>query len=160
MSSMLPSDNNNNKKTKSEPFGELMKSMNDFFKEKPVKGFLRSIDDFFKSPFPSGSSLHVDTIETGGEYFIYAELPGVKKEQIHLNFTENYLTISIENNEGETEEDEHNGVFRSKSIRQQSSRTISFPQTINEKKVKAYVSGWIIENTGTTRKGKVIEIED
>jgi HSP20 family protein len=160
MSSMLPSDNNNDKKTKSEPFGELMKSMNDFFKEKPVKGFLRSIDDFFKSPFPSGSSLHVDTIETGGEYIISAELPGVKKEQIHLNFTENYLTISIENNEGETEEDEHNGVFRSKSIRQQSSRTISFPQTINEKKVKASYRDGLLKIRVPQEKGKVIEIED
>ena len=40
MSSMLPSDKNNPKKPKQKPFGELMKSMNDFFNEKPIKGFL------------------------------------------------------------------------------------------------------------------------
>ena len=54
MSSMLPSDQKPKQDEDPEPFGELMKSMNDFFNEKPIKGFLQSIDDFFKSPFPPG----------------------------------------------------------------------------------------------------------
>ncbi|MCL6570772.1 MAG: Hsp20/alpha crystallin family protein [Bacillus sp. (in: Bacteria)] len=160
MSSILPSDNNNPKKPKSEPFGELIKSMNDFFNEKPVKGFLQSIDDFFKSPFPSGSGFQVDTIKTEGEYVISAELPGVKREQIHINIAANYLIISVENNELETEEDIHSRVYRNKVFRQQFSKTITLPQPINEKKVKATYRDGLLKIQVPQEKGNVIEIED
>jgi HSP20 family protein len=160
MSSKVPSDKNDPKKPKTEAFGELMKSMNDFFNEKPIKGFLQSMDDFFKSPFPSGSSFHVDTIETGGEYIISAELPGIKREQIHLNISGNYLTISVENNELETEEDEINHLYRRKYLRQKSSRTVSLPHTINEEKVKASYRDGLLKIRIPQEKGKIIDIED
>ncbi|MFP5107867.1 Hsp20/alpha crystallin family protein [Neobacillus sp. C211] len=160
MSSKVPSDKNDPKKPKTEAFGELIKSMNDFFNEKPIKGFLQSIDDFFKNPFPSGSIFHVDTIETGGEYIISAELPGIKREQIHLNISGNYLTISVENNELETEEDEINHLYRRKYLRQKSSRTVSLPHTINEEKVKASYRDGLLKIRIPQEKGKIIDIED
>ena len=160
MSSMLPEDKNNGKKPLSEPFRELFKSMNDFFTEKPVRGFLQSIDDFFKTPFPVGSGFHVETVETGKEYIITAELPGVKREQINLNITGNYLTISVENKELETEEDDINKLYRQRITRQQSSRTISLPHAINEKMVKASYRDGLLQIKIPQEKGKMIEIED
>ncbi|MDN3016748.1 Hsp20/alpha crystallin family protein [Paenibacillus sp. BSR1-1] len=161
MSSKLPSDkNNNSKKPVPEPFRELVKSMNDLFTEKPIRGFLQSIDEFFKHPFPPTAGFHVETLETEGEYIITAELPGVKKEQIHLNMTENYITISVENNQIETQEDELNQIYSRKMFRQQSSRTVSLPQTINEKKVKASYRDGLLQIRIPQEKGKVIEIED
>src|SRR4051794_33561432 len=103
MSSITPNDKNNHKNKKSEPFGELIKTMNDFFNEKPIRGFLQSMDDFFKTPFPPVSGFATETVETGNEYIITAELAGIKKEQIHLNIVGNYLTISVENHVIETE---------------------------------------------------------
>ncbi|ETI70028.1 Hsp20/alpha crystallin family protein [Neobacillus vireti] len=160
MSSMPPNEKNNPKKPLPEPFRELVKSMNDFFTDKPVRGFLQSIDDFFNTPFPAAAGFPVKTIETGNEHIITAELPGVKREQIHLNITGNYLTISVENNELETEEDNHNQVFRSKFIRQQSSRTISLPHAINDKKVKASYRDGLLQICIPQEKGKIIEIEE
>jgi HSP20 family protein len=160
MSAKGPSDNNDPKKPKSESFGELMKTMNEFFNEKPVKGFLQSIDDFFKSPFPAGSSFHVDTIETGKEHIVTAELPGIKREQIHLNISGNHLTITVENNELETEEDEINHLYRRKYLRQKSSRTVTLPHTINEQKVKASYRDGLLKIQIPQEKGKIIEIED
>jgi HSP20 family protein len=159
MSSMSP-NNQNNKNNKPEPFGELMKSMNDFFNEKPIRGFLQTIDDFFKTPFPTVSAFSVETIEKGNEYLISAELPGVKKEQIRLNVVENYLTISVENNVLETEEDDHNQVYRRRFSRQQSSRTISLPQPINEKKIKASYRDGLLQVRVPREKGKSIPLED
>ena len=159
VSSMVPNDKNS-KKPKSDTFGELMKTMNDFFNEKPIKGFLQSIDDFFKSPFPSGASFHVDTIETGNEYIISAELPGVKRDQIHLNISGNYLTISVENRELDTAEDENNLIYRRKYLQQTSSRTISLPQTINEMNVKASYRDGLLKIRIPQEKGKIIDIED
>jgi HSP20 family protein len=160
MSSMLPEDKNNGKKPLPEPFRELFKSMNDFFTEKPVRGFLQSIDDFFKTPFPVGSSFHVETVETGNEYIITAELPGVKREQINLNITGNYLTISVENKELETEEDDINKLYRQRITRQQTARTISLPHAINEKLVKASYRDGLLQIKIPQEKGKMIEIED
>jgi len=70
--------NERNKKDKNEPFGDLMKSMNQLFHEKPVRGFLQTMDDFFKNPFASSaSSFQVRVSETEEEHVISAELPGV-----------------------------------------------------------------------------------
>ncbi|WP_317845665.1 Hsp20/alpha crystallin family protein [Bacillus sp. S3] len=160
MSSMHPSDKNNPKKPVPEPLRELVKTMNDFFTEKPVRGFLQTIDEFFKTPFPVSAGFDVETIENGKEHIITAALPGVKRDQIHLNITGNYITISIENNELETEENDQNQVYRRKFIRQHSSRTISLPHAVNEKLVKASYRDGLLQIRIPQEKGKVIEIED
>ena len=85
MSSMLPSDKNNHKKLKPEHFRRFIRTMNDFIHEKPVKGFLQSIDEFFNKSFSWWGHFQFRSREIEDEYIISAELPGVKKEQIHLN---------------------------------------------------------------------------
>jgi HSP20 family protein len=160
MMSMPPNDKNSLKNKKNEPFGELLKSMNDFFNEKPIRGFLQSMDEFFNTPFPPVSAFHVETVETGNEYIISAELPGVKKEQIHLNIIGNQITISVENNVLETEEDDKNQIFRRKFSRLQSSRTISLPQPINEEKIKASYRDGLLQIRIPQVKGKIIQLED
>lgn len=160
MSSLLPSDQNEHKKKKTDPFGDIMKSMNDFFNEKPVKGFLQSIDDFFSSPFPPGPAFQVKTTENGKEFIIAAELPGVKKEQIQLNTLGNHLTISIHNHQMEMEENEQNTVIMHRQYRQHSSRTISLPYNINEKKIKATYRDGLLQIRIPQEKGKIIDIEE
>ena len=160
LSSNLPSDKNNPKKPIPDPFSELRKSMNEFFNEKPIRGFLQSIDDFFKTPFPFEGGFHVETVETGNEYIVTAELPGIKREQIHLNITGNYLTISVENNELETAEDSNSHIYRRKYVRQASSRTISLPHAINEKMIKASYRDGLLQVRIPRQKGKIIEIDD
>lgn len=160
MSSMLPSDKNNHKPQLPESFKDLFKSMNDFFTDKPMRGFLQSIDDFFKSPFPVGTGFQVDTVETGSEYIISAELPGVQKEQIQLNISGNYLTISVENKELETEENDLTHVYRRKYVRQQASRTIALPHAINENFVKASYRNGLLQIRIPQEKGKIIDIEE
>ncbi|MEW9049869.1 MAG: Hsp20/alpha crystallin family protein [Neobacillus sp.] len=159
MSSMLPGDQNNQKKNKPEPFGEILRSMNEFFHEKPIKGFLQTIDEFFKSPFPNGT-LPVETRQTADEFIITAQLPGIKREQIRLNILRNYITISVENNEIETAEDKYSQVFQQKISRQQLSRTISLPQPIIENKVKASYRDGLLQIHIPREKGKTITIED
>ncbi|PLS03570.1 Hsp20/alpha crystallin family protein [Neobacillus cucumis] len=160
MSSMLPNDKNNPKNQLPEPFREIIKTMNDFFTDKPMRGFLQSIDEFFKQPFPTGAGFHVETVETGKEYLITAELPGVNKEQIQLNITGNYLTISVENKELETEENDLTHVYRRKYVRQQAARTIALPHAINENLIKASYRDGLLQIRIPQEKGKVIDIEE
>jgi len=158
MSSQQQEESQKGKKIKSEPFGELMKTMNDFFQEKPVKGFLQTIDDFFRNPFPV-APFHVETRETDKEMIITAELPGVKKEQIHIDLKGNYLNIAVQQNDLLTEEDEPKQVYRKRQFLQHTSRTIALPRPVNEKFVKAAYSDGLLEIRIPHEKGKIIEVE-
>lgn len=162
MSSMLPGDPNGTNKNKPEPpFGELIRSMQNFFNEKPIQGFLQQMDDFFKTPFPhQGFSFPVDTMDNGKEYIVSAELPGIKREQIQLNIQGHLLTISIKNQQIELEEDEINQVFKQKQFRQYSSKTIALPQAIDEKKIRAYYRNGLLQICIPQGKGKIIDIEE
>jgi HSP20 family molecular chaperone IbpA len=157
---MLPGHPNQNNKNKPEPFGDFRKKMNDFFNEKPIKGFLQSIDDFFNNPFPPGFGFPVETVDNGKEYIVSAELPGIKREQIQLNIQGNLLTITVDNQQLELEEDEINQVFKQKQFRQYSSRTIALPQTINEKKIKASYRDGLLQIHIPRERGRNIHIED
>ena len=56
-------------------------------------------NDFFSddmlSEFKSGGSFKTDIKETPEEYIVHAELPGVKKEDINIDYNNNYLTILL-----------------------------------------------------------------
>ena len=156
----MPPDKNNRKTARDEPFGDLIKSMNNFFNEKPVRGFIQSIDDFFKSPFPPSAPFQIESLETDKEIVLTAELPGIKKDKIHLDILGNQLTISIENKEVNVEEDEINHVFSRRQFQQHMSRTISLPKPINEKKVKAQYRDGLLEIHIPHKKGKVINIDE
>lgn len=159
MSSIPPSDQNNNKKNKPEHFRDFFRNMNDLIHEKPVKGFLQTIDEFFNHPFPNGA-FPVEVRETENEYIITAELPGVKKEQISLNILPNHLSISIENKELETKEDLNNHFFQKRVSQQRLSRTIPLPVIINEKLVKAFYRDGLLTIQIPIARGKTINIED
>jgi HSP20 family molecular chaperone IbpA len=148
------------KKDRNEPFGDLMKSMNQLFHEKPVRGFLQTMDDFFKNPFPNSSSFHVDVAETEKEHIISAELPGINREQIQIDILDNYITISVKSSEMVTEEDEKNNIFRRQQSMQRSSRTVPLPQPVNEKKVKAVYQNGLLQITVPKQQGKRIVIDE
>jgi HSP20 family protein len=70
------------------------------------------MDDFFNDAWPFGRNLvndtfKVDVQETDGAYTIEADLPGIRKEEIHLSLDEGRLTIRVERNESVDEEKEH-----------------------------------------------------
>ena len=135
-----------------EPFGEIIKSINQFFHEKPVKGFLQQIDDFFKSPLPT--PFHVETSETENEYIVSAKLPGINKEQIQLDMLDHHITITIQYTEEFTQEDENQQIVKSQRSIQRSSRTIPIPQPFQTKKVKTTYENGLLQIKFPKQKGK------
>ncbi|KAB2338280.1 Hsp20/alpha crystallin family protein [Cytobacillus depressus] len=148
-----------NKKGKNDQFGELVKSMNQFFHDKPVKGFLQTMDEFFRAPFPFQSAFPVEVRESKDEHIITAQLPGVKREQIQLDILDNYVTITVQSHELFTEEDDHQRPVRRRQSMQRSSRTIPLPQPIAENKVKASYQNGLLQIRVPKQKGKKILIE-
>jgi len=67
------------------------------------------IDDFFSDDFFPVRSLRHDTFkvdvkEEADAYIVEADMPGVKKDEVHLEFHEGYLSIGIEKEEKKDEE--------------------------------------------------------
>lgn len=129
-------DRQHPKKHNKEPFGDLMKSMNDFFHQKPVRRLLDTIDDFFEQPFPP-QQIPVDMYETDHELIISADLPGIKREQIGIDFIGNQLTITVNHNEVTEEKNEKKHYYYKKVENNQSIRTVTLPYNVHEKDVKA-----------------------
>lgn len=145
---------------KPEPFGNWFKPFQELLNEPPVKGFLEDIDEFFRQPLFPQSSFHVDVQELGEKHLVTAALPGIKKEQIGIDILGKSLTISVKKQDILTEEDDNNKVYRRSESLQHSSRTISFPHPIDERKVKASYRDGLLEISIPKVKGKTIEIHE
>ena len=61
-------------------------------------------DDFFAPFGASSGGFNADIKETDNEYLVIAELPGVKKEDISLEYNNNQLVISAKRDEFINEE--------------------------------------------------------
>ena len=81
------------------------------------------IETFFDNDFMPmnivGSSFKVDLVETQDSYKIEADLPGIQKEAINIDYNDNYLTISAkrddtieDKSENYVRRERHYGEFR------------------------------------------------
>ena len=74
-------------------------------------------DNFFRSLFGNtqNESFRVDVQDKGDAYVIEADLPGVARENIHVDLNEDVLTISAEKAEN-AEEKENGYIMRERRI--------------------------------------------
>ena len=79
----------------------------------PRKNDFDIIGSFFEDPFFNESShkeiMKTDIKEGEKEYTLEIEMPGIKKENVKIELSKGYLTISAENN-NEVEEKEDNYI--------------------------------------------------
>ena len=71
-------------------------------------------DDFFRPFFgrPEDATFRVDVQDKGDSYLLEAEMPGVAKEDIHVDLEDDVLTIFVEKNESKEEKNENGYVIR------------------------------------------------
>jgi len=115
------------------------------------KSFGAPSDDFFKNFFGdffertgaiTGSNFKVDIKESESEYTISAELPGVAKENINLELTEDgYLTIGV--NREETIVDDGKSYVHRERRTASSSRTLYLADA-NSEGIKAKLENGIL----------------
>lgn len=74
--------------------------------------------DSFDNLFSAASSFDVDIKETDTEYTLEADMPGLTKEDIQLDYQDNVLSIGAHREEGKDETDkEGNYIRRERSVR-------------------------------------------
>lgn len=115
------------------------------------------VDDFFKGFFvrplgyePREASVaprvKVDVAEKNGAYLVTAEVPGVRKEDIHVSVDGAQVTLEAEvKQEREAGKDER--VLHVERAYGKATRSFSLPQEIDEAKVEAKYRDGVLELT-------------
>lgn len=103
-----------------------------------------------------------DISETDQEYLIRAELPAVKKEDVHVTFEDGMLTISGERLQKEEEKKEK--FHRVESFYGSFRRSFSLPQNVDASAIRAESKDGIItirvpKTKAETRRAKEIAVQ-
>ena len=97
-------------------------------------------DDMFTSPFFSNRSdmtMKTDITEKDGYYTLDMELPGCKKEEIHLELSDGYLNVSASHNTGSDEKDDKGNIIRQERYSGTFSRSFYVVENVKEEDVRA-----------------------
>jgi HSP20 family protein len=85
----------------------------------------------------------VDIYEEGGDVVMKADLPGVKKEDIHLDLSDNILTLS---GDRKTEEKAEKGnLYRYERSHGSFSRSFELPAEVDKEKITAHLEEGVLE---------------
>lgn len=123
----------------------------------------RLFDDALGQNFGDFGSFKTDIIEQDEAYVVEAELPGMSRDNIELDFKDNVLSISAKQETATDESDEERNYIR----RERSTRSFSrqfILQDIDEDNIKARFDNGILEVTlpkqnPTPKTSKKIDIE-
>lgn len=120
--------------TRVDPFGDI----DDLF-----KGFLVRPMAFEGQP---QMQIKMDVKENDGAYTVHADIPGVKKEDIHVTIEGNQVSISAEVKK-EKEEKQGEKVLRSERYYGKVARSFTLAQDVDEAKAQAKYADGVLELT-------------
>ncbi len=111
------------------------------------------IDDLFRGFFApvrrdadSPVSIKVDVTESDKGYVVHAEVPGVRKDDIHVTIEGNQVSISAEVKR-ETEKKDGERILRSERYYGSSYRSFVLPTEIDEARSEAKYDNGVLELT-------------
>jgi len=104
----------------------------------------------------------IEVSQRGGNLVVCADLPGIQKEDVHLEIHDDYLVLEGERRQ-ESEENQ-GGVYRSERSYGRFYRTIPLPDGVNPEQVRANFKDGVLEvtvpmPTAEQRQGRKIEIQ-
>jgi HSP20 family protein len=119
--------------TRLDPFDDLFRGF-----------FVRPMD--YSGTQAAAPTIKMDVKEEGDNYLVHAELPGVKKEDIHVVVDGNQVSISAEvKQEKEVKEGER--ILRSERYFGKVSRSFQLGQEIDDSKASARFNEGVLELT-------------
>ena len=98
------------------------------------------LDDMFTSPIFStrnDMAMKTDITEKDGKYLLDMELPGCKKEDIHLELNDGYLSVSASRNTNKEEKDDKGNLIRQERYSGSFSRSFYVGDKVTEEDIKA-----------------------
>jgi len=118
--------------------------------------FYSIIDNFFNQDFSPMRDLEKDTFKVdikdeGDKYIVEAELPGIKKEEVEVDYDDGKLTIGVERKE-EVNEENDNYIHRER--RMASMRRCAYLNDVDIEKVDAKLENGLLSVTAPKIEGK------
>lgn len=86
----------------------------------------------------------VDLADNGKEYVVTAELPGINKDDLRIEVTQDSLEISGETKSEENEEDKERGYIRRERRYSRFHRTLPLPDNVLTDKVEAELKDGVL----------------
>ena len=125
--------------------------MNPLTRYEPLVGRLDGLFDEFLRPAlvwenNTQPQIRVDVKETPEAYTVHAELPGVRKDQIHVEIEGNEVTVSAETRR-EVEKKDNEKWLRTERFFGKTARRFALPQEIDEARVAARFDLGVLELT-------------
>jgi HSP20 family protein len=124
----------------------------------------RNFEDFFYMPrmpvfraaLPNEPEMRVDMSENDNAYVVKAEIPGVKKEDIHVSIDGNEVSITAEMKK-ETEEKKGETLLRSERYYGRWSRSFTLGYAVDEAKAEAKYSDGVLMLTLPKKGGTAVK---
>jgi HSP20 family protein len=122
-------------------------------------------DDFWGfNGLVSSGQVPVNIRETEKSYEMEVVAPGLRKEDFHVNISDNMLTVSFEHKEENKEEDKREGYLRQEYRRQSFSRSFALDETVNADKISAHYRDGVLhinlpKKEGAQRIAKNIQVK-
>jgi HSP20 family protein len=125
--------------------------MNPLTRYEPLVGRLDGLFDEFLRPAlvwenNTQPQIRVDVKETPEAYTVHAELPGVRKDQIHVEIEGNEVTVSAETRR-EVEKKDNEKWLRTERFFGKTARRFALPQEIDEARANAKFADGVLELT-------------
>lgn len=98
------------------------------------------IDDWFGEPRftrRTAAGMRCDIREKDGSYLLDIELPGYRKEDIHIDLEDGYLTVSAARNTSSEEKDKQGNILRQERISGSCSRSFYVGEELTAEDIKA-----------------------
>ncbi len=86
----------------------------------------------------------IDLADNGKEYTVKAEIPGINKEDLNIEVTENEIEISGETKSEEREEDKEKGFIRRERRYSKFYRSLPLPEAVLSEKAEAELKDGIL----------------
>lgn len=126
-------------------FGLVPFKMNNKFMD-GKNGFDSMFKDFFGDDMVMKNSLKVDIKETENGYTLEADFPGMKKDDINIEYNEGYLTISGEKKTENEDKEKKENYIRKERCYEKASRSF-YVGNINKDEIKAKFENGVLEVT-------------
>ena len=106
----------------------------------------------------------IDLADKGKEYLVRAELPGIKKEDLNIELTENSVVISGEMKAEENDDDKDKGYIRRERRYASFYRSLPLPENIVTEKADAELKNGVLTVTlpkaaSPSRKSKKVRVK-
>ena len=124
------------------PFEDMEKRFEEFFK-RPFSMFGPSWMPRMKFPEMGVISPEMDIFEDGNDVVVKAEMPGLKKEDIEVNLTDDTVTVSGEKKK--EEKVEKKDYYRIERSYGSFSRSFRLPKEVQSDKAKATFKDGVLE---------------